>query len=141
MYFLDWFGCEKETALCPRFNLATRTTIYLKSIAYGPHHKEQQIVTVDGSGNLRVVHTEPSDCYLGMYGQSFPDRCWSMDGKFVVFSSPFKSSIQSYALNLSILTKLLLCHAILVYTNVFFYRYPPNLHTASPCRLHGKCYP
>ncbi len=46
------------------------------------------------------METGTNESYQGMYNQSFPDRCWSPDGKLVFFTTPCKSSIQSYALNL-----------------------------------------
>ena len=96
---LEWFGLENETAASPRVHLASNSVIYLKSQTYGPHHKEQKIVCIDRDGR-RTVDTASSDVYRGMYNQAFPDRCWSTSGEQVFFTSPCKSSIQSYFLQL-----------------------------------------
>lgn len=98
--FVDWFGLKTKTAASPRYNSVSDMAVYLTSIAYGPHHKEQKIVTISSDGTVRQTEPKTSDSYLGMYNQSFPERCWSPDGKFVFFSTPCKSSLQSYALQL-----------------------------------------
>ena len=49
---------------------------------------------------MRQIEVANTDSYRGMYNQSFPERCWSPDGKFLLFTSPCKSSIQSYVLKL-----------------------------------------
>lgn len=74
--------------------------VFLKCRAYGPHHKEQKIALVDRDGKTVRIDPETGEAYLGMYNQGFPDRCWSPDGQVVVFSTPCKSSLQSYALHL-----------------------------------------
>ena len=96
----DWFGLESETAASPRYHDKRGDVIYLKCQAYGPHHKEQKIILVSRVGVDRQIDTSKTDrqVYRGMYSQSFPDRCFSPDGKAVVFTSPCKSSIQSYVL-------------------------------------------
>jgi hypothetical protein len=42
----DWFGLESETAASPRYHDKRGDVIYLKCQAYGPHHKEQNIIFV-----------------------------------------------------------------------------------------------
>ena len=50
-----------------------------------------------------MAYSETSDSYQGMYNQSFPERCWSPNGKMMSFTTPCKSSVQSYALSLGTL--------------------------------------
>ena len=52
-----------------------------------------------GVGIVQQIETETTESYQGMYNQSFPDRCWSPDGKLIFFTTPCKSSVQTYALN------------------------------------------
>nr|CAH0109618.1 unnamed protein product [Daphnia galeata] len=52
-----------------------------------------------GVGIVQQIETETTKSYQGMYNQSFPDRCWSPDGKLTFFTTPCKSSVQTYALN------------------------------------------
>ena len=72
---------------------------YLTCRSYGPHHKQQQVNVLDAKG-IRIVETELSPQFYGMYGQEFPDRCWSSDGKKILFTTPCRSSLQSYVLDL-----------------------------------------
>uniref|UniRef100_A0A0P5PDY1 acylaminoacyl-peptidase n=1 Tax=Daphnia magna TaxID=35525 RepID=A0A0P5PDY1_9CRUS len=94
----DWFGLKRNTAASPRHHAESNTLVYLTSLAYGPHHKEQQIAIISPDGTVQQVHSDSSESYQGMYNQSFPERCWSSDGKLVFFTTPCKSSVQSYAL-------------------------------------------
>lgn len=95
----EWFGAEKETAASPRFHQDSNCIVYLKSQAYGPHHKEQKMVRINEKG-MCTIDVEATDSYRGMYNQGFPKRCWSPSGKEIVFTSPCKSSVQSYILEL-----------------------------------------
>ena len=97
--FTEWFGAEKETAASPRFHQDSNCIVYLKSQAYGPHHKEQKMVHINEKG-MCTIDVEATDSYRGMYNQGFPKRCWSPSGKEIVFTSPCKSSVQSYILEL-----------------------------------------
>ena len=47
-----------------------------------------------------AIDVKATDWYRGMYSQSFPKRCWSPNGREIIFTSPCKSSIQSYILEL-----------------------------------------
>jgi len=95
----EWFGKTSETAASPRCHQESNSIVYLKSQAYGPHHKEQKIVCINDKG-MNTVDLETCDSYRGMYNQAFPSRCWSPSGKEIIFTSPCKSSIQSYVLEL-----------------------------------------
>ena len=86
-----------------KFLIGSDIIIYLLSLAYGPHHKEQKITSISPDGTIRQIESETSDSYQGMYNQSFPERCWSPDGKMIYFTTPCKSSVQSYALSLGTL--------------------------------------
>ena len=85
----DWFGLESETAASPRYHDKCGDAIYPKCQAYGPHHKEQKIILMNRGRVNRQIDTSKTDrkVYRGMYSQSFPDRCFSTDGKSVVFTS------------------------------------------------------
>lgn len=96
----DWFGLKSNTAASPRFHLESKTIVYLTSSAFGPHHKEQKIACINSDGTIRQIDVKTSESYLGMYNQSFPERCWSPDGKHLFFSTPCRSSLQTYALHI-----------------------------------------
>lgn len=89
-----------ETANSPRFNPDNGSIIYLKSKAFGPHQKEQKIDIFESNGSIRQIDAPTGPNYKGMYGSYFPDRCFSKDGRSIICSTPCKSSIQSYILNL-----------------------------------------
>lgn len=98
----EWFGLKSNTAASPRHHPVNDKIIYLASQAFGPHHKEQKLVAINADGTIQQITPVTSETYMGMYNQSFPDRCWSTDGKFIFFSTPCKSSLQSYALHTGI---------------------------------------
>ena len=41
-----------------------------------------------------------ADVYRGMYDAALIERCWSPDGRHLVLTTPFKSSVQSYIVDL-----------------------------------------
>ena len=57
-------------------------------------------MAINPDGKLEQISPVTSETYLGMYNQSFPERCWGIDGKFIFYSTPCKSSLQSYALQM-----------------------------------------
>ena len=89
-----------ETANSPRLNPDNGRIIYLKNRAFGPHQKEQKITIIESNGSIRQIDAPTGPKYQGMYGSFLPYRCISKDGRSIIFSTPCKSSIQSYILNL-----------------------------------------
>ncbi|EFX83216.1 hypothetical protein DAPPUDRAFT_302099 [Daphnia pulex] len=63
----DWFGLKTNTAASPRHHSESDTIIYLSSLAYGPHRKEQKISSISPDGTVRQVETGTNDSYQGIY--------------------------------------------------------------------------
>ncbi|XP_028027896.1 acylamino-acid-releasing enzyme-like isoform X1 [Bombyx mandarina] len=83
--------------------------VWLQRVARGPHHAGHQLVT----GNIAeapltvivdlvqtVTRTDDGRDFHGIYSQSLPARCFSKDGKRIVFSTPQKNEIRSYVVDI-----------------------------------------
>lgn len=59
---------------------------------------QQPSILVDNVKKFTEINKNKK--FYGLYNQSFPKRCWSDDSKYLFFSTPQRSSVKSYFVNL-----------------------------------------
>ncbi|CAK1546948.1 unnamed protein product [Leptosia nina] len=94
--------------------------VWLQRTVGGPHHACHQIVRLSKSNFESIISTQQTNdtkeeilldivseklfikngTFYGMYGTSFPIKCWSDDGKRLIFSTICLNEVNSYVLNL-----------------------------------------
>ncbi|XP_035227919.1 acylamino-acid-releasing enzyme-like isoform X2 [Stegodyphus dumicola] len=81
----------------PRFSPAYNYLIYLENEAGGPHRMCNKLTKYDWNSKthstvIDVVEKADDDSFPGLYIEKLPKRCWTGNGKYIIFSSPWKSS-------------------------------------------------
>ncbi|CAB3253916.1 unnamed protein product [Arctia plantaginis] len=83
--------------------------VWLQRQAGGPHHACHQLVTIKKGSTevttiIDIVQTEVTieggQKFYGLYGQSLPSKCFSADGARIIFSTPQKTEVRSYAVHI-----------------------------------------
>ncbi|GBP39847.1 Acylamino-acid-releasing enzyme [Eumeta japonica] len=102
----------------PRFSPNGDKLVWLQRKATGPHYSGLELVSVpwpphggdrgDESKNVSIivdlidtkVLTEDGKDFYGIYGPALPQRCFSEDGKRLLFWTPQRTEVRSYVVNL-----------------------------------------
>ena len=97
---VEWIGEDGGAVSSPRYHGPSKRLAYLSCDILGP--PLFRVVVLDTvTGSSREIRPKiGADVYLGMYQQTLIERCWSPDGRHLVLTTPFKSSVQSYILDL-----------------------------------------
>ncbi|GBM99617.1 Acylamino-acid-releasing enzyme [Araneus ventricosus] len=82
----------------PRFSPNLDTLIYLENSGGGPHFKGAKLrkydwKTKNNSTVVDLVENATGDEFPGIYVDYLPSRCWSEDGKYVYFSTIWRSRV------------------------------------------------
>ncbi|XP_050346511.1 acylamino-acid-releasing enzyme-like isoform X2 [Nymphalis io] len=111
---------ENKAVRSPRFS-SNGDLVWLQREAGGPHHACHQLVRMTSDNIKTVIESDDSDIrdkisvvidivqnnkgirnqeiFYGIYCQSLPSKCFSSDGKRLVFSTPQQNEIRSYVVH------------------------------------------
>ncbi|XP_014217737.1 acylamino-acid-releasing enzyme-like [Copidosoma floridanum] len=94
----------------PQFSPNGKHLIWLERDIGKPHHNVQRLMRIKWDvvetpdivvDVVKTSMTIANDkVFYGFYGQSIPKRCWSNDSEHLFLSTPQRSSIKSYVVNL-----------------------------------------
>ncbi|XP_049869036.1 acylamino-acid-releasing enzyme-like isoform X1 [Pectinophora gossypiella] len=83
--------------------------VWLQRAADGPHHTCHALVikkkdSTEVTPIVDIVQTETKieggESFFGMYSQNLPRKCFSVDGKRLMFSTPQQNEVKSYAVHI-----------------------------------------
>ncbi|XP_030022187.1 acylamino-acid-releasing enzyme isoform X2 [Manduca sexta] len=100
---------EGVSVRSPRFS-PNGELVWLQRLADGPHHACHQIIRMQDYANsdnsstlIDIVETEKettnNEKFHGVYCLGFPGKCFSADGKRLVFSTPQQNEVRSYVVD------------------------------------------
>ncbi|GIY67051.1 acylamino-acid-releasing enzyme [Caerostris darwini] len=86
--------CVRSPRFSPNFN----TLIYFENTSGGPHFKGAKLKkynwkTKENFTVIDLVENAPGNEFPGIYADYLPPRCWSEDGKYVYFSTLWRSRL------------------------------------------------
>ncbi|XP_067011010.1 acylamino-acid-releasing enzyme [Anabrus simplex] len=99
-------GCAVRS---PRFSPDGESLVWLERPADGPHHAAHKLVLYKwNSGEkevlINIVHqhvpTLGGQPFYGLYNLALPKRCWDEESRRIVFSTPQRSTVNSYVVDI-----------------------------------------
>uniref|UniRef100_T1J7M8 acylaminoacyl-peptidase n=1 Tax=Strigamia maritima TaxID=126957 RepID=T1J7M8_STRMM len=99
-------GSSDKNVDSPRFSHDGSLLVYLERVAGGPHHQGAKLMmckwaTKEIQVLVDLINFPEGDGFPGIYTVHLPDRIWSSDNNFVVFSSVWRSSEELICINVT----------------------------------------
>ncbi|KAK2575468.1 hypothetical protein KPH14_011199 [Odynerus spinipes] len=100
-------GCAVRS---PRLSPDGKYLVWLERSAAGPHHNAHRLMRLDFQSNKKnievlvdivdtniIINNEKA--FYGLYGR-LPQRCWSKDSQYLFLSTPQRTNIRSYIIDM-----------------------------------------
>ncbi|CAD6208349.1 GSCOCG00003355001-RA-CDS [Cotesia congregata] len=95
----------------PRFSPDGKHLVWIERDLSGPHHNAQRLMHILWEEPLKKpsilidvvpksITIESNKQFYGVYNRVLPRRCWSSDSRYLFFSNPQRSNVQSYILDM-----------------------------------------